>query len=266
MACGSHGLRALPPPHTSPTLHGMASHDTPEAAHRPGVIFWFRQDLRLHDQLALASAMALAERTGGWLLPVYVHDAQLHAATPWGFPRAGAHRLAWIDMACQGLADQLHQIGSRLVQLQSNPVQQLCDLVHALNDPWLVCEAIAAPHEEDQVQALREQGVDVQTVWQSTLMAPESLPFAPQDIPDQFTTFRQALERHGVRPTAPRPARQVLPGLPSEAALRRCRHLLAPDASATAVPQPPDPPDPRASFPWHQSAFHVTEPASLAHL
>lgn len=244
----------------------MATPDTPAAAHRPGVIVWFRQDLRLHDQLALASAMALAERTGGWLLPVYVHDEQLHAATPWGFPRTGAHRLAWIDMAVQGLSAQLEKVGSRLIQLQGNPVQQLCDLVRALDDPWLVCEAIATPQEEDQVQALRQQGVDVHTVWQSTLMAPESLPFAPQDVPDQFTTFRQALERHRVRPTAPRPAPQVLPALPSEAALLRCRHLLAPTASATAVPPHPDPPDPRASFPWHQSAFHGTEQAALAHL
>lgn len=241
----------------------MATFDTPAAAHRPGVIFWFRQDLRLHDQPALASAVALAERIGGWLLPVYVQDEQLHATTRWGFQRTGAHRLAWIDMAVQGLSDQLLQIGSRLVQLQGNPVQQLCDLVRALDGPWLVCEAIAAPQEEDQVQALRQHGVDVQTVWQSTLMAPESLPFAPQDVPDQFTTFRQSLERHGVRPTPPQPAPQALPGLPPEAALLRCRHLLVPAARTTAAPQPPDL---RASFPWHQSEFHGGEQAALAHL
>jgi deoxyribodipyrimidine photolyase len=35
-----------------------------------GVLFWFRHDLRLHDQPALHRAIALAQATGGWLLPL----------------------------------------------------------------------------------------------------------------------------------------------------------------------------------------------------
>ena len=40
-----------------------------------GVLFWFRNDLRLHDQPALTQAIALANARGTWLLPVWVHDA-----------------------------------------------------------------------------------------------------------------------------------------------------------------------------------------------
>ena len=44
------------------------------------VIFWFRSDLRVGDNLALAEACASAGR----LLPVYCHDPAADAPTRWG--------------------------------------------------------------------------------------------------------------------------------------------------------------------------------------
>lgn len=61
-----------------------ACHDNMSNRLSPGVIFWFRNDLRLHDQVALAHAIDIAHRLGGWLLPVYIHDNRLDAMTPWG--------------------------------------------------------------------------------------------------------------------------------------------------------------------------------------
>lgn len=230
----------------------------------PGVVFWFRQDLRLHDQPALAHAAELAQRLGGWLLPVHVLDSGWQEQTPWGFVRCGAHRRAWTEMALQGLSQQLQAMGSTLLRGEGEPVQSLVRLVQALGGPWLVCEEIAAPEEQAQVQALRHQGVRVHTHWQSTLVAPEALPVPPEALPDQFTAFRQLLERHGVQPSAPRPAPARLPALPEAALLQRGRARLASpqvEASAAAACV-----DPRTSFPWHQAEFHGTEHAALAHL
>ena len=42
-----------------------------------GVIYWLRNDLRLHDNPALLLALRRASEQGGWLLPVYT------AARPW---------------------------------------------------------------------------------------------------------------------------------------------------------------------------------------
>jgi deoxyribodipyrimidine photo-lyase len=47
-----------------------------------GVIYWFRNDLRLHDQPALQNAIELAQQLQTWLLPVYIHDDALEAQTP----------------------------------------------------------------------------------------------------------------------------------------------------------------------------------------
>ncbi|MEN9383419.1 MAG: hypothetical protein RL323_562, partial [Pseudomonadota bacterium] len=93
----------------------------------PGVVFWFRSDLRLHDQLALAYAAQRAQALGGWLLPVYVQDPTQGALTRWGFERTGAHRQAWLQAQLQDLAEQLAQLNNPLQILTGTPAQVLAD-------------------------------------------------------------------------------------------------------------------------------------------
>ena len=242
-------------------LHGLRPNTHAAGA---GVLFWFRNDLRLHDQPALSRAIALAHAQETWLLPVWVHDAHGQALTRWGFQRVGPLRDAWTRMAVQAVSAQLTALGSTLVEAQGDPVQILSDLAHSLGAAWVVCEDIAAPEEQAQVDALRRSGVAVETVWQSTCMAPESLPFAPDALPDVFTAFRQSLLRHGVNATAPLPRITALPPLPAAAQLHAARSRLALAAPAA---QPTTPaPDARAAFPWDRGDFHGGEPAALAHL
>ena len=67
------------------------------------VIFWFRNDLRLHDQPALHAALAHGAHQ---LLPVLcLPDAA--APGPWGFARIGPHRRAWLSSAIHGLRQAL---------------------------------------------------------------------------------------------------------------------------------------------------------------
>ena len=223
----------------------------------PGVIYWLRQDLRLHDNLALQRAAQRAQQAGGWLLPVYVHDPALSAVTPWGFVRMGRHRQAFLAQALQDLAQQWTGLGSGLLQLQGDPVQVLSALARRIGTVQLVCEDLPTPEEEGQVQALRSAGLSVETVWQSTLYDPADLPFDPAAVPDTFTTFRQRLERAQVHEATPLPAPTALPAWP-------------PDAVALAkgpVPSPPMPAaDPRSAFPYAEAACHGGERAALAHL
>ena len=223
----------------------------------PGVIFWFRQDLRLHDQWALEHAIERARSLGGWLLPVYVHDERRHAMTAWGFQRSGPHREAWVRMALHDLSTQLTAIGSSLLQTDGDPVLCLQQLSGLLGHVVVVCEEIAAPEEAAQVEALRRHGIPVQTFWQSTLVAPQHLPFLPQQVPDRFTTFRQILEGKGVRATPPLEAIESLPPLPPDEVMQLCRQALP----ACPVVADADPPkvDARAGFPWDQPRLHGGE-------
>ena len=183
----------------------------------PGVVFWFRQDLRLHDQVALDQALRICAAQQGWLLPVFIHDSALQARTRWGFDRVGPHRQAWQAMAIASLEEKLQSLGSRLLQFSGAPAEVLTHVLHSLGDALLVCEEVAAPEEQAVIRALQEKGLPVRTVWQSTLMAPERLPFAPEQVPDHFTAFRQAVERAGTPPEPPLPAPAALPALPPAA-------------------------------------------------
>ena len=199
------------------------------------VIFWFRSDLRVGDNLALAEACASAGR----LLPVYCHDPAAGAPTRWGFARRGPHRRAFLEAALDDLDAALRARGSALLELHGAPCEVLPALARAVGTDVVVCEAIAAPEEEDELAALRAAGLRVRTVWQSSLLDPAALPFAPARLPKVFTAFRQAVESAGLQPPAPLPAAQTLPPWPdlatgAEAAhhLRACRRSYKDEAPA----------------------------------
>jgi deoxyribodipyrimidine photo-lyase len=226
-----------------------------------GIIYWFRNDLRLHDNPALQQAIALAERHHTWLLPVYVHDTALQLTGPWGFVRTSDHRLAWTAMAVQDVAEQLSAIGSQLLQITGEPSEILSGLVTRLGASTLVCEDIAAPYEEAHIQALQQGGLDVHTVWQSTLMAPDQLPFEPHEVPDEFSNFRRAVERRTFAPAQPVTAVTKMPALPDLSSNMDDLTPLADTSPRAAILN-----DPRSAFPWSQPEFHGGERAALAHL
>jgi deoxyribodipyrimidine photo-lyase len=191
---------------------------------------------------------------------VYFHDTALQLTSPWGFVRTSGHRLAWTAMAVDDVSQQLAGLGSQLLQITGDPSEVLAELMARLSASTLVCEDIAAPYEQAHILALKKREVEVQTVWQSTLMAPEQLPFAPQDVPDGFSSFRRAVERHSFTQAPPAPAVTRMPGLPAHALPIA---LTTPSTLAsTCAPLN----DPRSAFPWSQPAFHGGERAALAHL
>lgn len=229
-----------------------------------GVLYWFRNDLRLHDNPALQHAIALSKQRGTWLLPVYVHDTALRLTTPWGFVRTSPHRLAWTAMAVQDVSEQLLALGSQMLQFTGDPSEVLAELVKHLGGNTVVCEDIASPYEEAHVQALQQRGIDVQTVWQSTLMSPDQLPFEPHDVPDVFSSFRRAVEQQTLAAAPPLARVTWLPSLPHQAAFdlaQQMSHSVDHATHSGAVLN-----DPRSAFPWSLPEFHGGERTALAHL
>ncbi len=100
------------------------------------VILWFRQDLRLHDQPALAAAAH-----EGPVIPVYVLDD----ATPGEWRIGGAQRW-WLHHSLASLAGSLEAKGSRLILRRGRVAEVLAALVletgaeriHAVRhyEPW----------------------------------------------------------------------------------------------------------------------------------
>ena len=213
------------------------------------VLYWFRHDLRLGDNPALCQALAQADS----LLPVVCLDDSWQPHSPWPFARLSPARQRVRADALAALDAALQARGSRLLVLHGAPQQVLPPLLARHGLQHIVAEDIAAPEEQAQVAALRQAGLRVDTVWQSTLLDPASLPFAPAALPASFTAFRQRVEAAAVRPPAPLAAPAQLPPPPAGVDWQPLPH-------ATAEP------DPRSSLPWHQPAAHAGEAAGLAHL
>lgn len=86
----------------------------------PATIVWFRQDLRLQDNPALAAAVA----RGGPILPVYVLDD----AGEGDWPAGGASRW-WLHHSLAALAASLRERDSRLVLARGESAPVLASLV-----------------------------------------------------------------------------------------------------------------------------------------
>ena len=174
------------------------------------LIYWFRNDLRLLDSPALNKAC----REATHLIPVFILPPE-EVLTRWGFARESELRKRYLTETLVALDAQCQELGSRLLVLQGDASTTLAALVQSTQAQGIVCEQIAAPEEQTEVEQLRAQGIKVQCVWQSTMVELAALPFTPSQMPDVFTQFRQKLESKGLRArqTVSRPAQ--LPGLPS---------------------------------------------------
>ena len=170
------------------------------------VLLWFRNDLRLHDQPAQHVALTSGATH---LLPVVCLPAP-DERTPWGFARVGAHRRAFTAAALRGLHQQTSALGNPLLVCQTPPATALPQLAQAVGATTVVCEDIAAPYEQAEVAALRAAGLQVRTLWHSSLLHPADMPWPASDLPGVFTSFRQKVERAGITPAAPLPAPTTL--------------------------------------------------------
>jgi len=213
-------------------------------------IYWFRQDLRLTDNPALRAACAESDQ----VLFVHVRSDAETQVTSWGFPRWGAHRRGFRDQAVEGLAAAIARRGGVLHTLAGPAETVIADAARAVGAERVFCETIAAPEEVAEIAALRTAGLDVRTVWQSSLLDPRDLPFAIDALPEVFTAFRQGVERADILPPAPLAAPEQLSRVTLPPGLRT--------SSTGGVEAPAGP----SSFPFHLPDFAGAETAALAHL
>lgn len=94
------------------------------------ILLWFRQDLRLRDNPALAQAA----RSGQPVIPLYIHDPAGEGAWP-----AGAASRWWLHHSLAALSRSLETLGSRLILRAGDSEEtlgQLCKATGATAVYW----------------------------------------------------------------------------------------------------------------------------------
>ncbi|WP_321905447.1 cryptochrome/photolyase family protein [Paraburkholderia tropica] len=175
------------------------------------VIVWFRDDLRLSDQPALAAAA----ETGQPLICVYIHDPD--AA---GERAPGAALRWWLHVSLAALDASLRERGGRLVILQGAEAATLEDFVEASGATGVFWNRRYGVHERESDAALktrlRERGLTAESFNGALLAEPWTILNQSGEPFQVFTAYWRACRRIGdPPPPAPEPDRLNFQSLPA---------------------------------------------------
>ncbi len=158
-------------------------------------IIWFRNDLRLHDNEALVTALNLAQE----VIPVYVFDERIFwGETRFGFRRTAKYRARFILESVTDLRLNLQKRGTNLVVRIGKPEEILYELARQTGSSWLICNRERTRDEVQVQDALEQQlwsiGVELVYTRGKMLYHTQDLPMPVHHVPDLFTHFRKEVE------------------------------------------------------------------------
>ncbi|MFN0214197.1 MAG: DASH family cryptochrome [Saprospiraceae bacterium] len=158
-------------------------------------IVWFRQDLRLHDNEALVTALRMAEE----VILVYVFDDRVFLGeTRFGFPKTGKYRTRFLIESVTDLRQNILNLGGKLLVRIGRPESIISEMAQQVKASWVICNR-ERTQEEVLVQDGLEQklwGIGVELLYTrgKMLYHTQDLPVPVQHTPDNFTQFRKETE------------------------------------------------------------------------
>jgi deoxyribodipyrimidine photo-lyase len=183
---------------------------------KQSAIVWFRQDLRLHDNEAITTALRMADE----VVPVYVFDERVFKGTTrFGFPKTGAFRAKFILESVADLRLSLRELGSDLIVRVGRPEVILAEMAQQRKCSWVLCNRERTQEEVFVQDALEQKlwtfGVELLYTRGKMLYHTQDLPVPVHHTPDTFTQYRKDNESiTHVRPPLPAPtALTTLPAL-----------------------------------------------------
>jgi deoxyribodipyrimidine photo-lyase len=160
-------------------------------------IIWFREDLRVHDNEALVSAVREFDR----VLPVYVFDPREFDDGMFDLPKTGPHRTRFLTESVTDLRDSLRTRNGDLLVKRGEPESLLPSLA-AEHDAEALFYHTTPASEEKAVEAaitdaLDADGVETRSFWGKTLYHRTDLPTSIHGMDDTFTPWRKSVEQSG---------------------------------------------------------------------
>lgn len=157
------------------------------------VLFWFRNDLRLHDHEWISEVALKADE----FLPVYCFNPEDFAKDSLGFDRVGIHRQKFLLESVWALKRKLQQKGSDLYIAWGKPEDIIPSLAGQFNPNYIGFEKEFG-WEEQQTELRLVNNINnrwfVKIYYGKSLIHPLDLPFSIPNLPFQFTEFRKKIE------------------------------------------------------------------------
>lgn len=156
-------------------------------------IFYFTNDLRLHDQPALLQLSSVVDE----LICVYVLNHQwLTSAVP-STTQISQHRLRFLNESLTNLDADLQKLGQRLVVITGDPQSELGRFIKRSSASFIYRSSNVGWDENRLWSALQSNHPDCtfSSIDSHTLFDRHQLPFTISDLPLSFSKFRKVVEK-----------------------------------------------------------------------
>ena len=178
-------------------------------------VVWFRNDLRVHDNEALAEA----NKRCSAVLPVFCFDEREYGKVEAKFDRSGPYKAAFTLEAVAALRKKLGALGSGLAVRTGKPEDVIPRLCAQVGAKVVFCQGEVSRRDQGVERAVeRALGghggatrAKLQRCWGSaTLHHIKDLPFDVESMPSTYASFCNRLGGEAVRSPG-RPPRRVKP-------------------------------------------------------
>lgn len=197
-------------------------------------IYWFRYDLRLHDNPGWTQLVASHEAAIG----VFVLPQRWFLQGRYQSKGIEFYRLKFLLESLNDLRTQLRNCGSELLVLNGDPAREVVAWAERLNVHTLAVGEHPGSDECDDLAKVKS-ALDIPvTVYENfTLFDRAELPFELQDLPDIFSQFRKRIEKQIPSRSLPMPPRlrQTVQLDQSPCELDKWRAILSAQAMGTRV-------------------------------
>ncbi|XOV80105.1 MAG: DASH family cryptochrome [Aestuariibacter sp.] len=155
-------------------------------------LYWFRHDLRLHDNPALVRFCAEVDEA----MFVFVIDPRWFKSGHYQSAHMGVFRFQFLMESLHALKLQLNDLGQDLLVVSGYPVQVLSDLVQQREINAIASNYHPGSYEKQQWQVMCDAFPACQLIQTSAhmLFHPDQLPFSLHSLPAHFTPFRKWVE------------------------------------------------------------------------
>lgn len=154
-------------------------------------LFWFTNDLRLHDQPALWKMQSVDK-----LICVFCLDPQWFRPNGLNAKAMGERRFQFLVESLKDLQQQLQHARQVLIIKQQTPHLALTELINKYNVDIIARSQHAGVYENRHWKLLQQQFPDRKFITEPshTLFSADDLPFQLNQLPTSFTQFRKQVE------------------------------------------------------------------------
>ena len=152
-------------------------------------IYWFRNNLRLRDNPSLHKACQDLDM----ILYIFIWPEWMEGKHELGFPLTGDHRKSFTQQSVLSLKKDLETRGAKLQVFQGDPVSIIKSLSSRLDIHSLYTSNDPGAYERAEILSLSES-TEVIAFDDNALLGISDLPFALENTPEVFTSFRKSVE------------------------------------------------------------------------